>query len=88
MLGHQGVSIVDSYSLKQKLNGPWSDHCRSDQMEDPGVVANTHLQAYLVLPTKDNSRKKETAVHVIFGEGKKLGANSNCFHAQQHLFHN
>ncbi len=87
MLGHQGVSIVDSYPLKQKLNGPWSDHCRCDQMEDPGVVANTHLQAYPVLPTKDN-RKKETAVHVIFGEEKKLGANSNCFHAQWHLFHN
>jgi hypothetical protein len=39
-------------------------------MEDPGVVANTHLQAYLVLPTKDNSRKKETAVHVILGRKK------------------
>jgi hypothetical protein len=79
---------VDSYSLKQKLNGPWSDHCRCDQMEDPGVVANTHLQAYLVLPTKDNSRKKETAVHVILGRKKKLGVNSNCFHALQHPFHN
>jgi hypothetical protein len=30
-------------------------------MEDPGVVANTHLQAYLVLPTKD-SRKKECSM--------------------------
>jgi hypothetical protein len=48
-------------------------------MEDPGVVANTHLQAYLVLPTKDNNRKKETAVHVIFGEEKKIGSEFQLF---------
>jgi hypothetical protein len=48
-------------------------------MEDPGVVANTRLQAYLVLPTKDNSRKRETAVHVIFVEEKKIGSKFQLF---------
>jgi hypothetical protein len=48
-------------------------------MEDPGVVANTRLQAYLVLPTKDNSRKRETAFHVIFVEEKKIGSKFQLF---------
>jgi hypothetical protein len=43
-------------------------------MEDLVVVANTHLQAYLVLPTK--RQQKERVLHVIL-ENNSMGVDSN-----------